>query len=79
MIETMESFKSKIAALLEVEEVKESDELSSFEWFDSLTILSIIALAGEEFKVFLTADDVKNSGTVGGLIDTIKTRIKNNG
>lgn len=74
----MEAFKSKIAVLFEVDQVKESDELKAFEWFDSLTILSIIALADDEFKVVLTSDDIKNSGTIGGLVELIKSRSSNN-
>ncbi len=74
----MESLKSRIALLLEVDKVEESDELESFEWFDSLTILSIIALVDEELQVVLSADDVKSSRTIGGLLEVIKSRIKKN-
>jgi acyl carrier protein len=34
---------------------------------DSLTLLSIIAIADETYKVELTAKEVLNSGTIGGL------------
>jgi acyl carrier protein len=74
----MESLKLRIALLLEVDKVEESDELESFEWFDSLTILSIIALVDEELKVVLSADDIKSSGTIGGLLEVIKSRIIKN-
>ena len=71
----MDNFKSQIALILEVESVDLNDELESFEFWDSLTILSIIALASETYKVEVTADDVKESLTVGGLQDLIRSRM----
>ena len=71
----MENFKLKITELLEVENVELNDELESFECWDSLTILSIIAMADETYKVELLADDVKNSLTIGGLQELIKSRM----
>ena len=70
----MENFKAEMAELLEVDNVELTDELSSFECWDSLTILSIIALAGEKYNVTLSAADVNNSKTVGGLMELIKRR-----
>ncbi len=71
----MENFKSQIALILEVESVDLNDELESFEFWDSLTVLSIIALASEAYKVEITADDVKKSKTIVGLWDLIKSRM----
>jgi acyl carrier protein len=71
----MENFKSKIALLLEVEEVQLSDDFESFECWDSLTILSIIAMVDETYKVALSADDVKKSVTIGGLLELIRARM----
>ena len=71
----MDNFKSQIALILEVESVDLNDELESFECWDSLTILSILALAAETYKVELTADDVKESKTIEGLWDLIKSRM----
>lgn len=71
----MENFNINIAEILEVDNVEMNDELSSFECWDSLTILSIIALAGENYNVTLSAADVNNAKTVGGLKDLIKKRM----
>ena len=71
----MENFKPKIAELLEVEKVELDDELESFDSWDSLTILSIIAMADENYKVTLSEDDVRNSLTVGELQELIKSRM----
>ena len=43
----MEQFLEQIAELLEEDVVNTSDELKSFDAWDSLTILSIIAFADE--------------------------------
>ena len=71
----MDNFNSQIALILEVESVDLNDELKSFEFWDSLSILSIIALASETYKVEITADDVNNAKTIGGLWDLIKSRM----
>ena len=71
----MENFKSQVALILEVESIDLNDELESFECWDSLTILSILALASETYRVELTVDDIKKSKTVGGLYDLIKSKM----
>ena len=44
----MENLKKELAGLLEVEKVNDSDVLSTFDCWDSLTILSIIAMVSEQ-------------------------------
>ena len=72
----MEEFITKIKELLEVEYIELQDKLESFECWDSLTILSIIALVDELYKVQISADDVENSITIGGLKELIEIRKK---
>lgn len=72
----MEKFKTSISEILEVDNVKMSDELESFDAWDSLTILSIIAYCDEEYKVVLSALEVENSETINGLKELIKSRMK---
>lgn len=71
----METFQPLIAEALEVDAVDMKDELSAFESWDSLTVLSIIALISEEYNVELTAEDVENSKTVEGLQELVKSRL----
>ncbi|MCX6271431.1 MAG: acyl carrier protein [Bacteroidetes bacterium] len=71
----MENFNAQIAEILEVDSVDPGEELASFECWDSLTILSIIALAGESYNVTLSAAEVNNAVTVGGLQDLIKSKM----
>lgn len=64
-----------ITDILEVDDLEMDEELASFEAWDSLTILSIIALADETYNVTLTADEINSSKTVGGLKDMIKDKM----
>ena len=60
-------FYSSMAEILEVEGVKDGDVLRQFDAWDSLTKLSIIALAGSEYKTQLTARELDAMETVGAL------------
>jgi acyl carrier protein len=71
----MENFQSMIAEILEEEHIEMSDELISFDTWDSLTILSIIAFCDDQYNVSLSADEINNSNTIQGLYDLIKTKI----
>jgi acyl carrier protein len=63
----MEDFLEKMAEIMEVDRVKPSDELISFEAWDSLTALSIIALADDEYHVLLTNAEITDAKTIEGL------------
>lgn len=73
----MENFELTIAEILEVESVSLEDSLSSFDAWDSLTVLSIIAYCDEEYNVVLSAEEINNSETINGLKELI-INIKNN-
>ena len=68
----MEKMKEQLAELLEVDEVKDSDVLEDFECWDSLTSLSIIAWASENYGKTLLAKDINKAKTVGGLLALLK-------
>lgn len=63
----MVNFQSSIAELLEVESVELTDEFQSFDAWDSLTVLSIIAFCDSEYNVPLSAQEINNSKTIQGL------------
>ncbi len=71
----MENFSEALAEILEVDSVEMDQELDSFECWDSLTILSIIAFTSESYNVSLSAADVNNSKTIEGLRKLIKERM----
>ena len=63
----MSEFYSKLAELLEVEEVKPTDVLSDSPLYDSLTQLSLIAMLDSDYGVNLTAADLREIRTAGDL------------
>ncbi len=71
----MEGFENAIAEMLEVDSITLEDELASFDVWDSLTILSIIAYCDSEFKVALSNDEINDSNTIGGLKELIQSKM----
>jgi acyl carrier protein len=71
----MENFESSIAELLEVDSVELSDEFEAFDAWDSLAVLSIIAFCDSEFNVPLSAQEINDSKTIGGLKELIETKM----
>ena len=71
----MEEFLTLIAEILEEESVQPNDQLSSFDAWDSLTILSIIALCDSEFNAQLSAEEVENSETILALRELIESKM----
>ena len=66
-----EELLDKLAELLEVEQVSLNDELQSFDEWDSLTALSMIALADSEYNKKLTNDLLKEFKTINDLVNFI--------
>lgn len=71
----MENFESSISEILEVDTINLNDELESFDAWDSLTILSIIAFCDSEYNVPLSAEVIENSGTILGLRELIESKM----
>lgn len=63
----MEKFLEQMEEIFEEDEVKLNDEITSFDAWDSLTGLSIIALADDEYGITITADDIIEAKTIEGL------------
>lgn len=67
----MKEFYEKLADIFEVDDVKPESILRDFEVWDSLTILSIVAMADSSYGVSMTAADLKPFTTAGELADYI--------
>lgn len=63
----MNEFLSKIAAILEVDCVNETDDLKAFSQWDSLSALSVIAMVDASYGMTLQAADLQAVGTVGNF------------
>jgi acyl carrier protein len=70
----MENFFNEIAELLEVDSVTGSETLNSFACWDSLTILSIIALVDDNYSVTLSAAEVNDAKTIDGLKNLVVSK-----
>lgn len=71
----MEKYLETIAEILEEETIELSDELESFEAWDSLTVLSIIAICDSDYGVALSAEEIESSGTILGLRELIESKM----
>jgi acyl carrier protein len=69
----MENFLEKMAELFEVDRVLLTDTIIDFDAWDSLTSLSIIAYIGEEYQKTISATQITEAETIGGLYELIKT------
>ena len=70
----MNEFLTKIAAILEVDEVKETDELKAFPQWDSLSVLSVIAMLDADYGVNLKATDLAPIKSAGDLWSLVQSR-----
>ena len=70
----MNEFLTKIASILEVDAVHEADELKAFPQWDSLAVLSVIAMLDASYGVNLRAADFKSIRNVGDLWHLVESR-----
>lgn len=54
--------------------IKQETVFRDLEEWDSLTALSLIAMADEEYSVKLTGDDIKSSNTLNDIFEIIKNK-----
>lgn len=72
----MNEFLQKLAGILEVEAVNEGDDLKAFPSWDSLAVLSVIAMLDSNYGVNLRAADfqtVKTAADLWNLVQSKKT------
>ena len=70
----MNDFLKSIASILEVESIKESDDLKAFPQWDSLAVLSVIAMLDANYAVNLRAADFTPINSVGELWSLVQAR-----
>jgi acyl carrier protein len=64
-----------LAEILEVVEVQPNDVLKEFENWDSLTVLSILAMLGARYGINLTARDLNQTTTSADLAALVANRM----
>jgi acyl carrier protein len=73
--EAMDDIYSKLAQILEVERVNAADVLSEFEYWDSLTVLSVLAMLDSAYGINLTTADIRRMKTAGELAAALEIRV----
>jgi acyl carrier protein len=72
----MEDFLKEMADILDEESVNESDRLDGFDAWDSLAVLSVIAMADSRYRAAFSAQQVRAAGTVGDLYRLLSASAK---
>jgi len=67
----MEEIYGKLADILQIDEVKPTDVLASFEEWDSLSVLSVVAMVDADYGVNLSAKELLGVNTAQGLAELI--------
>ncbi len=68
----MEEFKTKLAEIMELDDLQDNDVLRDFPEWDSLTVLSVISMVYSKYGKSLTADGMKKAVTVRALYDLVE-------
>jgi len=74
--DTMDDIYARLAEILEADRITADDVLAEFEYWDSLTVLSILAMLDAAYGVNLTAADVRKMKTASELADAVEDRIR---
>ncbi len=67
----MDEFLREMAEILEEDTVSPDAELTDFESWDSLAVLSVVALGDAQFDVNMSAQEINESKTVEDLYHRI--------
>lgn len=70
----LRGFLKEVADVMDIQELQLSDVLESYPEWDSLSILSVIAMVGCKYGVNLTAREVRRAGTAKDLYDLVATK-----
>jgi acyl carrier protein len=70
----VDEFLTEMAEILEEDSVNPTDELKSFDSWDSLAGLSVVAMADANFGVNLSAQEIQRAVTVEDLYQLITAK-----
>jgi len=69
-------FYQRLAEILDIEEVKPENVLKEYEQWDSLAILSVLAMADSKYGVTIRADEIRQVLTAGDLATLVEAKRK---
>jgi len=70
----MNEFLTKLAETIEVPEIKEADQLKAFPQWDSLAVLSVIAMLDASYGINLRAADLNAVNSAGELFQLVQSK-----
>jgi acyl carrier protein len=70
----MREFLEQMAEIFEVRAVRLDNNLEDFDAWDSLTQLTIISLADENYGVTISVKELREAKTIGGLKALIESK-----
>ncbi|MGD0088181.1 MAG: acyl carrier protein [Verrucomicrobiota bacterium] len=69
-------FYEQMAQILDTDEVNPDNVLKDFETWDSLAVLSVMAMADSKFGVAIKADEMRSAVTVADLEKMVEGKLK---
>jgi len=69
-------FYEQLAKILDIEEVKGDDVLKDFEAWDSLAVLSVLAMADSTYAASIKADEIRSVVTAVELANLVEAKAK---
>ena len=69
-------FYQRLAEILDVEEVKADDMLKDFDEWDSLSVLSVLAMADSKYGVAIRAEEIRSVVTAADLAGLVEAKQK---
>jgi len=69
-------FYEQLAKILDIEEVKPEEILKDFEAWDSLAILSVLAMADSTYGVAIKAEEIRSVVTAAELANLVEAKKK---
>ena len=69
-------FYQRLAEILDLEEVKPEDVLKEFDGWDSLAILSVLAMADAKYGVSIKAEEIRSVVSAQDLANLVEAKHK---
>jgi acyl carrier protein len=69
-------FYNRLAEILDVEAVKPEDVLKDFETWDSLAVLSVLAMADSKYGASIKAEEIRSVVAAADLANLIESKRK---
>jgi len=67
-------FYQRLAEILDAEEVKPEDALKDFDGWDSLAVLSVLAMADSKYGVAIKAGEIRSAVTIADLANLVEAK-----